>query len=84
MRPMSEVHYAIYCRSELCSSILQALDQCLQYGDITKTEHATADRMLTKWLASLPVDFPTNYGPRRVAYKKFIEECKRNEHYCIR
>lgn len=83
-RPMSEVLYVIYCRSELCSSILQANDQCLQYSDITKLEHATADRMLGKWIATLKDDLADSFSARRIAFKHFINECKNNELYCIR
>jgi len=78
-RPMSEVLRAIYCRLELCSSVLQASDDCLRYGDITKSEHNCAEKMIAKWLEKQSDNIASNVTAKRISFKKFIQDTVENE-----
>jgi len=78
-RPMSEVLRAIYCRLELCSSVLQASDDCQRYGDITRAEHACAEKIIAKWLEKQSDNTATNVTAKRISFKKLIQETAENE-----
>lgn len=78
-RPMSEVLRVIYCRFELCSSVLQASDDCLRYGDIMKVEHAAAEKMIAKWLEKQSDNIASNVTAKRISFKKFIQDTVENE-----
>ena len=85
-RPMSAVLQLIHTRAKFCTSLLQSLDQCLQYGDITPEEHGCADRMMTKWLASAGYDLKchSDYASRLLAFKTFIKRSVESERTSIR
>lgn len=72
-RPMSEVLRVVYTRLELHSSIYGALDDCLRYGDITRTERTTADKMIARWLEKMSKNVLLNVTSKRQAFKKFIQ-----------
>ena len=84
-RPLSDILQLIYDRAELCSSILQANDQCLQYRDITSGEHLLADKSIMRWLETLEGDIAEQpFSKRRTAFKGWIKKVKESENYAIR
>jgi len=83
-RPMSEVLGIILARGELVSSILIGLDDCLKYGDITRIEHTTANRMVGRWMAGNPTIVDATFGAKKESFKSFIKGVKKNESLSIR
>lgn len=82
-RPMSEVLRVIYCRLELCSSIYQSMDDCQRYGDITRLERNTADKMISKWLGAMTEPSLMNATTKKTAFKKFIQQTVESERVLI-
>lgn len=82
-RPMSTVLRVIYCRLELCSSIYQSMDECQKYGEITRLERMTADKMVSKWLGAMDEKALMNVTQKKIAFKKFIQETAENERVII-
>ena len=83
-RPLSAILQLIYDRAELCSSILQANDQCLQYRDITSGEHLLADKSIMRWLETLSDSAMAGpFSARRQAFKGWIKKVKENERHTV-
>lgn len=82
-RQMSEVLRVIYTRLELCSSIYQALDDAQRYGDISRIERLTADKMVSKWLGAMDEPALMNATTKKIAFKKFIQTVAENERVII-
>lgn len=82
-RSMSEVLRVIYCRLELCSSIYQAMDDAQRYGEITRLERLTADKMVSKWLGAMDEPALMNATTKKVAFKKFIQTTHEAERVII-
>lgn len=78
-RQMSEVLGIILARAELVSSILIGMDDCLKYGDITRIEHTTANRMVGRWMASNPTIVDLTFGAKKESFKSFIKGVRKNE-----
>jgi len=83
-RPMSEVLGIILARAELVSSILIGLDDCLKYGDITRIEHTTANRMVGRWMSGNPTIVDAMFSAKKESFKSFIKGVKKNESLSIR
>jgi len=80
---MSDVLRIIYCRLELCSSIYQSMDDCQRYGEITRLERQTADKMVSKWLGGMTEKALMNATTKKIAFKKFIQVTAESERVII-
>ena len=83
-RPMSEVLSIVLARGELISSVLIGLDDCLKYGEITRVEHTTANRMIGRWMAAHPAIVDMPFSAKKESLKSFIRGVKKNESLSIR
>lgn len=74
MRPISDAMRHVYERLELCSSVFQAMDDAHRYGDITRLERDTIDKIVARWTANLAQDVIMNATKKRIAFKKLIQQ----------
>ncbi len=78
-RPISEAMVKIYERLELCSSIYQALDDSLRYGDITRVERNCIDSIVSRWMGKMDKKVLMNATQKRIGFKKLIMNQRENE-----
>jgi len=83
-RPISDAMLRVYERLELCSSIYQALDQSLQYGDINRIERECIDKIVSRWMGSMTEKALMNVTQKRLGFKKLIQRTKENEQLSVR
>jgi len=81
---MSEVLSIVLAKGELTSSIIIGLEDSHKYGDITRVEFDTANRMIGKWLAVNPEMACTSFTNKKNSFKTFIKRTKENESMSVR
>lgn len=79
MRPISAAMRYVYERLELCSSVYQAMDDAHRYGDITRIERDTIDKIVARWTSTLDDSTIMNATKKRLSFKKLIQRQEETE-----